>query len=72
LGAAPDELSVRKKIILETRMLNILEQRLNLLGLPVRVVFWNGSASIPGTPPKVRLALRRPSALKLLASRRLA
>src|SRR5258705_1995894 len=52
--------------MLETQMLNIFEQRLSLLGLPVRVEFWNGRCVESGMPPKVKLAVRRPEALKAL------
>jgi cyclopropane-fatty-acyl-phospholipid synthase len=52
--------------MLQTRMLTLFEQRLSLLGLPVRVEFWNGRCLDSGIPPKVRLALRRPEALKAL------
>ena len=52
--------------MLQTQMLNIFEQRLNMLGLPVRVEFWNGKCVDSGRSPKVTLALRRPEALKAL------
>ena len=52
--------------MLQTQMLNIFEQRLSMLGLPVRVEFWNGKRVDSGNSPKFTLALRRPEALKAL------
>ena len=52
--------------MLQTHLLNAFEQRLGLLGLPVSVEFWNGRRVSRGNFPKVKLALRRPEALKAL------
>lgn len=49
-----------------SRISDLFEQRLNLLGFPVRVEFWDGHCLDSGKPPKVKVALRRPEALKAL------
>jgi len=49
-----------------SNQLDLFEQRLNLLGIPVRVEFWNGKSVAAGKPPQMKVALRRPGALKAL------
>jgi cyclopropane-fatty-acyl-phospholipid synthase len=50
----------------EARLLNLFEQRLQTLGVPVSVEFWNGKSVRIGDHPKVKVVLRRPAALKVL------
>jgi cyclopropane-fatty-acyl-phospholipid synthase len=52
--------------MLQNRVLGLLEERLRGLGQPVAVEFWNGQTFRVGDHPKVRLAIRRPAALKTL------
>ncbi|MDB5812512.1 MAG: SAM-dependent methyltransferase [Betaproteobacteria bacterium] len=52
--------------MLESLRLDRFQERLNLLGIPVRVEFWNGKCVNSGSSPKVKLALRRPGALKAI------
>ena len=52
--------------MLQTLLLNVFEERLRVLGLPVSVEFWNGKTVSHGDFPKVKVALRRPEALKAL------
>jgi len=59
-------LTSKDRTVLQTHLLDVFEQRLGLLGLPVSVEFWNGKRVSRGNFPKVRLALRRPQALKAL------
>jgi cyclopropane-fatty-acyl-phospholipid synthase len=48
-------------------VLNLFEQRLHTLGVPVSVEFWDGKRVSLGDFPRVKMALRRPAALKALA-----
>ena len=52
--------------MLQTQMLNLFEQRLHTLGLPLSVEFWNGKKVRLGEMPRIKLVLRRPAALKAL------
>jgi cyclopropane-fatty-acyl-phospholipid synthase len=52
--------------MLEAQLCNLFEQRLQALGLPISVEFWNGRHLGLGETPKVKVALRRPAALKAL------
>jgi cyclopropane-fatty-acyl-phospholipid synthase len=54
--------------MLETRMINQLEQRLTRLQLPISVQLWNGQAIAPKTDPKVHLTVRSPQAIVSLAN----
>jgi cyclopropane-fatty-acyl-phospholipid synthase len=53
--------------MLQGHILNLFEQRLHALGVPVSVELWNGKRVGRGDFPKVKVALRRPAALKTLA-----
>ncbi len=53
--------------MLQGHILNLFEQRLHTLGVPVSVEFWDGKRVSLGDFPKVKMALRRPAALKALA-----
>ena len=53
--------------MLRSHVLNLFEKRLNTLGVPVSVEFWNGKCVSVGDSPKVKAVLRRPAALKALA-----
>jgi cyclopropane-fatty-acyl-phospholipid synthase len=46
--------------------LDYFEHRLSLLGIPIRVDFWNGRSVAAGKQPRVKLAVKRPGALKTL------
>src|SRR4051812_3658879 len=59
-------LAAKDPAMLESQMLNMFEQRLSVLGIPVRVEFWNGRCVGASSSPRVKLALRRPEALKAL------
>jgi len=52
--------------MLRGHVLNHFEQRLHALGVPVSVELWNGKRVSRGDIPKVKVALRRPAALKTL------
>ncbi|MBI4190263.1 MAG: class I SAM-dependent methyltransferase [Betaproteobacteria bacterium] len=53
--------------MLQGHILNLFEQRLQTLGVPVSVEFWNGKRVGLGDKPRIKMALRRPAALKALA-----
>ncbi len=49
------------------RLLDLFEQRLHTLGVPVSVEFWNGKSVRLGDFPRIKVMLRRPAALQALA-----
>ncbi|MEK7876155.1 MAG: class I SAM-dependent methyltransferase [Pseudomonadota bacterium] len=53
--------------MLQAQLVNLFEQRLRGMNLPLNVEFWNGKRVSLGDFPKVKLVLRRPAALKALA-----
>lgn len=53
--------------MLEAQLLNLFERRLAGAGVPVSVELWNGGRISVGAAPRVKIALRRPAALKALA-----
>ena len=53
--------------MLQEHILNRFERRLHALDLPVAVELWNGKRVAGGDSPRVKVALRRPAALKTLA-----
>jgi len=52
--------------VLQARLVNVLEQRLRSLGLPLSIELWNGKRLEFGDAPKLQAKLRRPAALKAL------
>ncbi len=48
------------------RLLDLFEQRLRTLGVPVSVEFWNGKSVRLGDFPRIKVMLRRPAALQAL------
>jgi len=52
--------------MLQGQVLHLFEQRMHAVGAPVMVDLWNGKTLQFGDNPKVRIALRRPAALKAL------
>ena len=57
--------------MLEAQLVNRFEQRLQSLGMPVSVEFWNGKRLSLGDLPKLKIALKRATALKALVNPRL-
>jgi cyclopropane-fatty-acyl-phospholipid synthase len=54
-------------MMLQAQLLNLFERRLAAAGVPVSVELWNGQRISVGDAPRVKVALRRPAALKALA-----
>ena len=52
--------------MLQAQLVNLFEQRLRGMDLPVNIEFWTGKRVSLGDFPKVKLVLRRPAALKAL------
>ena len=52
--------------MLQDQVLHLFERRLHAVGMPVSVDLWNGKTLQFGDNPKVKIALRRPAALKAL------
>jgi len=52
--------------MLQTQLLDLFEQRLRRMDLPVNVEFWTGKRVSLGEFPKVKVVLRRPAVLKAL------
>jgi len=52
--------------MMETRLLNRLEQRVRELGLPLGVTLWNGSSVMPRGEPRVKVTVRTPKGLAAL------
>ncbi|HUO44974.1 MAG TPA: hypothetical protein VMT94_08725, partial [Burkholderiales bacterium] len=52
--------------MLEGQVLHLFERRMQAVGMPVRIDLWNGRSFQFGDHPKIRIALRRPAALRAL------
>jgi len=52
--------------MLQEQALNWFEQRLRTINVPVSIELWNGRRLCTGDPPKIKITLRRPAALKAL------
>ena len=52
--------------MLQDQALSWFEQRLRTINVPVSIELWNGKSLSTGNSPKVKIALRRPTALKAL------
>jgi len=52
--------------MLQNQTFNLFEQRLRASGVPASIEFWNGKKLRTGDPPRIKIALRRPTALKAL------
>lgn len=53
--------------MLQAQLLNLFEHRLRGIDVPVSVEFWNGKSVRLGDHPRIKIALRRPAALRALA-----
>jgi cyclopropane-fatty-acyl-phospholipid synthase len=54
--------------MLESRMIDMLENRLKRAGLPISMTLWNGSTIRPGPDALLRVTVKSPQALMSLAS----
>src|SRR5260221_14334042 len=55
-------------MMLESRMIGMLESRLKRVGLPISMTLWNGSIIRPSTEAQLRLTVKSPPALMFLAN----
>ena len=57
-----------ERVMLESRMIGMLQSRLKRIGLPVSMTLWNGNTIRAGTEEHLRLTVKSPQALMSLAN----
>ena len=57
-----------ESVMLESRMIGMLQSRLKRIGLPVSMTLWNGNTIRAGTEEHLRLTVKSPQALMSLAN----
>ena len=57
-----------ESVMLESRMIGMLQSRLKRIGLPVSMTLWNGNTIGAGTEEHLRLTVKSPQALMSLAN----
>ena len=57
-----------ERVMLQSRMIGMLQSRLKRIGLPVSMTLWNGNTIRAGTEEHLRLTVKSPQALMSLAN----